>query len=316
VSPLPSVAALAMAHIPDGFLSAPVVIGTATLSAAALTVAARRSRRRLAEREAPLLGALTAFVFAAQMLNFPLGAGTSAHLLGGVLVAALVGPWSGMLVMFGVILIQALLFQDGGIAALGANTLNMAVLGAGGGFVLYRWAVALLGDKGRRRVIAAGLAAFGSTVMVGVAVAVELAASHMVPLRPAVIVVGGAHVLVGLGEAVLTASILALVARSRPDLVTAGAAPSRATRRLAFVTLVVALAVAVTAAYVASSRPDMVAAAAERFGLTGRETRLVSAPLAGYTAPRGGPWVAAVVGVTVLFGLTWVVARAVARRRS
>jgi cobalt/nickel transport system permease protein len=171
-----------MAHIPDGFLSAPVVVGTAATSAAALAVAAHRSQRRLAEREAPLLGALTAFVFAAQMLNFPLGAGTSAHLLGGVLVATLVGPWSGMLVLFAVILVQALLFQDGGIAALGANTLNMAVIGAGGGFLLYRWVLALLGGQPARRAVAAGLAAFGSTAMVGVAVALELAASGIVPL--------------------------------------------------------------------------------------------------------------------------------------
>jgi cobalt/nickel transport system permease protein len=305
-----------MAHIPDGFLSAPVVVVTAAASAASLAVAAGRSRRRLAEREAPLLGALTAFVFAAQMLNFPLGAGTSAHLLGGVLVATLVGPWSGMLVLFAVILVQALLFQDGGIAALGANTLNMAVIGAGGGFLLYRWVLALLGGGAPRRALAAGLAALGSTTMVGVAVAVELAASGIVPLGPALVVVGGAHVLVGIGEAVLTGSILALVLRSRPDLVTAVRPPTAALRGVAFLTLGLAVALAVGAAYFASSRPDVLAAAAERFGLTGRETSLVASPFAGYATPRGGPWVAGVVGVAVLFLLAWGATRLMLRRRS
>lgn len=302
-----------MAHIPDGFLSAPVVAGTAVLSAASLAVAARRSRRRLAEREAPLLGALTAFVFAAQMLNFPLGAGTSAHLLGGVLVATLVGPWSGMLVMFGVVLIQALLFQDGGIAALGANALNLAVIGAGGGFLLYRWALALLGDG--RRAVAAALAAFGSTVAVGVAVALELSLSGVVPLGPALLIVGGAHLLVGSGEAILTGSIITLVIRARPDLVAAIGPPTRAARVIALVTLGAALALAVGAAYLASSKPDVLAAAAARFGLVGRPTSLVTAPFAGYVAPRGGPWVAAVAGVALLFLLVWLAARAAARRR-
>ncbi len=305
-----------MAHIPDGFLSAPVVAGTAAASAVFLAVAARRSRQRLAEREAPLLGALTAFVFAAQMLNFPLGAGTSAHLLGGVLVGTLVGPWSGMLVLFAVVLIQALLFQDGGIAALGANTLNLAVIGAGGGFLLYRWVFALVGDGAGRRAVAAALAGFGSTVLVGVAVAVELAASGIVPLRPAVLLIGGAHVLVGIGEAILTGSILTLVIRSRPDLVTAVGPPSRAARGFALVTLGLALAVAVGAAYLASTRPDVLTAAAARFGLTGRATSSVTPPFAGYAAPRGGPWVAAVVGVAVLFLLAWAVSRLAARRRS
>ncbi|MEJ2236689.1 MAG: energy-coupling factor ABC transporter permease [Gemmatimonadales bacterium] len=153
-----------MAHIPDGFLSAPVVAGTALASAGALVLAARRSRSRFGEQEAHVLGATTAFVFAAQMLNFPLGAGTSAHLVGGVLVAVLVGPWAGMLVLFSVLLVQALLFQDGGIAALGANTLNIAVVGVGFGYLVYRWLVALLGAGVKKRVAAAAVAAWFSLI--------------------------------------------------------------------------------------------------------------------------------------------------------
>jgi cobalt/nickel transport system permease protein len=250
------------------------------------------------------------------MLNFPLGAGTSAHLLGGVLVATLVGPWSGMLVLFAVILVQALLFQDGGIAALGANTLNMAVIGAGGGFLIYRWILALLGGGAARRAIAAGLAAFASTTTVGAAVAVELAASGIVPLGPALVVVGGAHVLVGVGEAVLTGGILALVARSRPDLFGPVPPPRAVVRGVAFATLGLAVALAVGAAYLASARPDVLTAAAARFGLSGRETSFVTAPFAGYASPRGGAWVAGVIGVVVLFLLAWGVTRLALRRRA
>jgi cobalt/nickel transport system permease protein len=299
-----------MAHIPDGFLSAPVLLSTAAASAAALAVAARRSRALLAEREVPLLGALTAFVFAAQMFNFPLAAGTSAHLLGGVLVAALAGPWVGMLVIFAVVLVQALLFQDGGIAALGANTLNLAVLGAGGGWLAYRWLLALLGA--RARVAAAAGAAFLSTLLTGVGVALELALSGVVPARPALLVVGGAHVLVGLGEALLTGGILALVWRARPELAAAQSVPTRVLRAWTRGLTALALLVAVGAGYLASARPDVLEAAAVRFGL--RERPLHSPPLAGYEAPFAEPWLIAVAGVAAVFLCGWLLLRRLAQR--
>lgn len=304
-----------MAHIPDGFLSAPVMAGTAAASVASLAVAVHRSRRYLAEREAPVLGAATAFVFAAQMLNFPLGAGTSAHLLGGVLVGTMLGPWAAMLVLFAVVLVQALLFQDGGIGALGANTLNMAILGVGGGMLLYRWILALAGVGYRRRIAAAGLAGFGSTVIVGIAVAIELAFSGTVPLAPALIAVGGGHALMGIGEGVITGAILAMVLRARPELVAGVPSPSVWDRSLAYAGTAIALAVAVGAAYLASSKPDMLEAAAARLGLHGFETAYLAAPFADYTAPLGGALLAAFIGVVVVFVVAWGIGRAVARRR-
>ncbi len=297
-----------MAHIPDGFLSAPVIIGTAVASAGTLALAAHRSRRRHEEREALVLGAATAFVFAAQMLNFPLGAGTSAHLLGGVLVGAVVGPWSGMLVMFAVLLVQALLFQDGGISALGANTLNVAVIGVGVGFCVYRWLLALWGDGVRRRVTAASVAAFVSTGLVGVAVAIELALSGTVPFTPAVVAVGGGHLVVGVAEAVLTGAILGMLMRSRPELVTA-AAPSSGMRRWAVGTVVVSAALAVSAAYLASAKPDALEAAASYLGLGASGPVSRSAPFAEYTTPLGGPWFAALIGVVVVFAVIWIVVK-------
>lgn len=299
-----------MAHIPDGILSAPVIAGAAAVSVAALAVAARRSRNELQDRQAPLLGATTAFVFAAQMFNFPLGAGTSAHLLGGVLIAVVVGPWAAMLALFAVLLVQALLFQDGGIAALGANTLNMAVLGAGGGWLIYRWQLALTGTGYRRRLAAAGVAAFFSALLIGIAVGLELGISGIVPLRTALVAVGGAHVLVGLAEAGLTVGVLAMVLRSRPDLVS-GAEVTRRGRVVAGV-MAVAAVVALTAAVWASDLPDALEGALAAVGI-GDHASPVAAPMAGYVAP-GGTWVAAAIGVVCVFGLGWLLFRLTARR--
>lgn len=297
-----------MAHIPDGLLSPPVLAGAAALSAAALAVAAHRSRDQLQDRQAPLLGAATAFVFAAQMFNFPLGAGTSAHLLGGVLIAVVVGPWAAMLALFSVLLVQALLFQDGGIAALGANTLNLAVLGAGGGYLLYRWQLALTGIGPRRRLAAAGTAAFLSAAAIGAAVGLELGMSGIVPLKTAVLAVGGAHLLVGVAEAGLTVGILAMVLRARPDLV-AGPRVSARTR-LATTVVTAAAGVALAAGLWASDLPDALEASMETVGVQGRA--LLAAPMADYTAP-GGAWVAAAAGVAVVFLLGWLLFRLAAR---
>jgi len=294
-----------VAHIPDGFLSAPVLVGTAAASATIVAVASRR-RPRTPERRAPLLGAVTAFVFAVQMLNFPLGAGTSVHLLGGVLVAVMVGPWDGVLVLFSVVLVQALLFQDGGIAALGANTLNLAVVGAGGGWLLYRWLFVLLGAG--RQLLAVGGAAFATAVLIGVAVAVELAMSHTVPLAPALVAVGGSHLLVGVTEAVLTVGILRMVRRSRPELLTGDPLPSPAARRWVLGTTAAA-AVLSAGAYLASTRPDALEAAAARLGIAGGEagTHPVVAALA------GASWSRALIGVAAAFALAWLLFRVAAR---
>jgi cobalt/nickel transport system permease protein len=303
-----------VAHIPDGFLSFPVLAGTAATSAAALAVAVRRSRAALGEREGPVLGAATAFVFAAQMLNFPLGVGASAHLLGATLAGLLLGPASGMLVLFAVLLVQALLFQDGGIAALGANTLNVAVIGVGAACVVFRGVRALAGDGDRSVLLAGALAAFVSTALVGLAVAVELVWSGLVPLGPALAVVGGGHIVVGVIEAALTGAMLAFVVRSRRDLLAASLAPPATGRRLAVGLVAAALLLVVAAAWVGSSRPDVLAAGLERLGLAGRPVAR-QAPLMDYTPPVGGACVAGTIGVLAAFLVAWGAAAAAARHR-
>jgi cobalt/nickel transport system permease protein len=301
-----------MAHIPDGFLSVPVLAGAAAVSAAALAVAVRRSGDHLGERQAPLLGAATAFVFAAQMFDFPLGAGTSAHLLGGVLLAVLAGPWVAMLALFSVVLIQALMFQDGGVAALGANTLNLAVIGAGGGWVVYRWLAVLLGPGQRRRLAAAGVAGFVAALASGLAAGLQLGLSGMVPVRSGLIVVGGAHLLVGVAEGALTVGILAMIFRARPALVPRDSPPSGALR--AAVVTGTAAALALAAATFGSDLPAALESATARLGL--REgTPLLGSPMPDYNAPIGGPWAAGVLGVVLVFALGWGLFRASARLR-
>jgi len=299
-----------MAHIPDGFLSAPVIAGAALASAGVLALAARRSQERFGDQEAHVLGATTAFVFAAQMLNFPIGAGTSAHLIGGVLVAVLVGPWAGMLVMFSVLLVQALLFQDGGIAALGANTLNIAVLGVGGGYLAYRFLLALLGPGVKKRIAATALAAWFSVLAVGVTAALQLAISGTVPIKPALIAVAGSHLLVGLVEAMLTGGLIAVVLKAYPHVLSGEHLPSANERRLALITTAVSLVVAVVAVYAASSRPDAFESAARGLGIEDSVGSYLSGPFANYTAPIGGPWVAAVVGVVAVFLLVLALSKA------
>jgi cobalt/nickel transport system permease protein len=304
-----------LAHIPDGFLSPQVIAATAALSVGALALAARKSKDNLGEQEAPLLGAATAFVFAAQMLNFPLGAGTSAHLLGGVLVAVLVGPWVAMLVLFSVLLVQALLFQDGGIAALGANTLNMAVLGVGGGYVVYRWLLALLGSGFRRQIAAAAAGAYVSAVLVGTGVALELALSGTLPLLPAVVAIGGGHLAVGFLEALLTGAILAVLLRTHPRMLADIAARAPSSRRLAYAGVSISGLLAILAGYVASSRPDVLERAVHRLGIDGMIGSYFSGPFADYTAPLGGPWVAALAGIIAVFAFGIVVSRVVGKGR-
>jgi cobalt/nickel transport system permease protein len=303
-----------VAHIPDGFLSVPVLAGTAGASAAVLTVAVRRAREALGEREAPVLGAATAFIFAAQMLNFPLGIGASAHLLGGTLAAILFGPWVGMLVLFAVLLVQALLFQDGGIAALGANTLNMAVLGVGSGWLIFRWGQTLAAGGRRGTLIAAGIAAFCSTTLVGVAVTLELVGSGLAPFEPVLLLVGGGHVLVGIAEGALTAGILGMVLRTRPDLVTARIARPSGVARAAAVVATGALVIVLAAVAVASTQPDVLQTALQRLVLHGGELP-VTRSVANRLASLSGAWAAGVVGLLAAFLVTWGVATAMARRR-
>ena len=208
-------------HIPDGFLANDVAAGAAVVSAAVVGIGLRRARGALDERTVPLLGVTGAFVFAAQMLNFPVAGGTSGHFLGAALAALLLGPWTACVVMAVVLGTQALLFADGGVTALGANVLVMGVLGAltvGG---LMAAARRLLP---RRRGVTLAIAGVGAwlAVMAGaLGTAALLALSGTVPFGVVAPAMLGVHALIGVGEAVITVAAMSAVLSTRPDLVAA-----------------------------------------------------------------------------------------------
>jgi cobalt/nickel transport system permease protein len=206
-------------HIPDGFLSGGVAATAGLLAIAAVAFGLRVAGTELDEARVPLLGLLAAFIFAAQMLNFPIAGGTSGHFLGATLAAVLLGPWLACLVMAVVVAVQALAFADGGITALGANILNMGVLGALLAGALVTASPRLLP---RTRTVFLGTVGLVSwlAVMVGAgATSVELAASGTIPLGTALPPMLGVHSLIGIGEAVITVAAVSAVLAARPDLV-------------------------------------------------------------------------------------------------
>lgn len=206
-------------HIPDGFLTTEVALACAVPAAVCVGVGLRRANVELDERRVPLLGVTAAFVFAAQMLNFPVAGGTSGHFLGAGLAAVLLGPWLACLVMAVVIGVQAFVFADGGITALGANVLNMGVVGAllvGG---LMYGARRVVG-RGRSQLLAIAGGGAWSAVMAGAsATSLELAISGTAPLGTVLPAMLGVHALIGIGEAVVTVAAVSAVLATRPDLI-------------------------------------------------------------------------------------------------
>ena len=210
-------------HIPDGFLDTRVWAAADAMAVVAVGACARRAERELSERQVPLVGVMAAFVFAAQMVNFPIAGGTSGHFAGAALVAILLGPATAVMVMTCVLILQCFLFQDGGLLALGANVLNMGVVGSFLGYGVFRLFSKAWRKKGSLSV--AGFAA-GWFSLVGAAglCAVELGLSGRFPLSAALAALGGVHVVIGIGEGVITAAVLNFLAKVRPQLVRDAAA--------------------------------------------------------------------------------------------
>jgi cobalt/nickel transport system permease protein len=206
-------------HIPDGFLSPEIAGATAVVSTAAVGYGLKTANATLDERRVPLLGVTGAFIFAAQMLNFPVAGGTSGHFLGAALAAMLLGPWLGCLTMAVVLGMQAFVFADGGITALGANVLNMGVIGAllvGGLILISRRAL----PKTRAWLLAiAGVGAWLAVMAGATATSVELALSGTVPLQTVLPAMLGVHAVIALGEAVITVAAVSAVLAARPDLI-------------------------------------------------------------------------------------------------
>ena len=209
-------------HIPDGFLNLPISIICWIGAVALIALAARRAQRDLDERQAPLLGIMAAFIFAAQMINFPITGGTSGHLLGGVLAAVTLGPWGGILVMTAVIAIQALLFQDGGLLVMGANILNMGMITALIGYGLYR---SVINQSQPVRLAVIGAAAWLSVMGAALATSLQLWLSGTIPLNIVIPAMMSVHALIGIGEALITVAAVAFIMRTRPEVMETEARP-------------------------------------------------------------------------------------------
>ena len=208
-------------HIPDGFLDAPTSVAAGAVAAAGVAVALRKAGDELDEKTAPMAGLVAAFIFAVQMLNFPVGAGTSGHLLGGALAAVLVGPWTAILCMSVVLLTQSLLFADGGITALGSNITLMGIVTVIVGWVVVKAVTRLASSSARAVVVGSFLAALISVPLASVAFVglYEVGGTANIPLGSLIAAMVGWHVLIGLGEAVITGLTVSSVLAVRPDLV-------------------------------------------------------------------------------------------------
>jgi cobalt/nickel transport system permease protein len=305
-------------HIPDGFLATWVSILGWVIAVVVLAIALRQTRQQLGERQVPIMGVLAAFIFAAQAINFPVAAGTSGHLLGGALAAIALGPWAATLIMTAVIGVQAFLFQDGGLLALGWNILNMGVLTAFSGYLVYRSLSRLANGRPAGRVAAAFAAAWLSVEVGAMATAIELAVSGTSPLAIGLPAMVGVHALIGVGEGLITSGAVSLLQVSRPEVLESGdRAPGRTSSAFVLIGLLLALIIAAFSP-LASPHPDGLEFVAEQRGFLSNALDPLYELLPDYTIPfvqnPAGTTIAAVlVGTVIVFAMAWLMGRRVVR---
>jgi cobalt/nickel transport system permease protein len=293
-------------HIPDGFIDGKTALATGVIAAAGLGVALASVRRRAAARRIPLIGLAAAFVFAAQMLNFPVAGGTSGHLIGAVLAAVLLGPGAAIVVMSAVVILQCFMFADGGVTALGANLFNMALVAPGVGYVIYTTVRRLTGRGLRSCLLATAFASWCSVVAAAIACAGELALSGTVAWAASFSAMTVVHMLIGMGETVITTLVVAAVARMRPDLLLERSQVDFRPRyhELALYGLLICLGLALFVAPFACGWPDGLEKVAASLGFAHKApTPVFSSPLADYTIPRmqSAAWSVALAGCAGTF---------------
>ena len=303
-------------HIPDGFIDGKTAVTAAAISAAGVGFALRQVRRELPPRKIPLLGLSAAFLFAAQMVNFPVAGGTSGHLVGGALVAALLGPSAAVVVVTTVLIVQCFLFQDGGVMALGANVFNMAIVNSFAGYAIYRLVCrGLSGIRGQ--VTAIAFAGWCATVLAAICCAGELAWSGTIPWPAAFPAMTTVHMLIGVGEGVISALVLLTVQRARPDLISETTTPGRPKRagELLGYGLLATLGIAIFVAPFACSWPDGLDSVAAKFGFSHNiAAPLLPAPAPDYQMPGihwaiGATALAGAIGTLVVFALALLLGR-------
>lgn len=299
-------------HIPDGFLSLFVSIICWVITTLVIGAAISRTNKSLGEKQIPLMGVMAAFIFAAQMINFPVAGGTSGHLLGGALAAIVLGPWAGMLVMTAVVAVQGLLFQDGGLVVMGANILNMGIITAAIGYGLYR---SVAGQSRIVKLSVAGLAAWLSVMAGALFTSVQLWLSGTSQLAVVIPAMLGVHALIGLGEALITVSALSFIMQTRPDLLGESSESAKASRNWAYVGGLIALVV-VLFSPLASSDPDGLERVAMNNGFINAGQSAPYSIIPDYTLPFLGETafstiVAGIIGIIVVGAVILLIGRGI-----
>lgn len=309
-----TVAAPVAMHIPDGFLSTLVSIILWALAIAGVGYALARVNKDLDERQTPLMGVLAAAIFAGQMLNFAVAGGTSGHLMGAAVATILLGPWAAIIVLTSVVSIQALIFQDGGLLALGANIFNMGIVGVAVSYAVYRTVQRLAGGRKMGVFVGGVMAAWLSIFVTSLAVGLQLALSGTSPANIAVPAMAGVHALIGIGEALITLGALAFLYATRPDLLRVDGAKAAGGRLVWVVGLVIALALAALSP-LASSDPDGLEWVAEQAGFIQNAQGPSYSIIPDYTFPGVSDpalatIIAGIVGTLLVFGVALAVAYA------
>jgi cobalt/nickel transport system permease protein len=299
-------------HIPDGFLSVLVSIILWILSIIAIGYALRRVGQDLGERQVPLMGVLAAAIFAGQMLNFTVAGGTSGHLLGAALATIMLGPWAAIIVMTTVVSIQALIFQDGGLLAMGGNIFNMAVIGVSVSYFAYTSLKKLIGEQKWGVFVNGFVTAWLSIFIASLAAALELAASGTSPANIAVPAMGGIHALIGIGEGLITVGALTFIYAARRDLIQAGQTAQAGSKAIWVVGLGIAILLTIFSP-LASANPDGLEWVAEQKGFLD----VAQGPLfkiipdyvfPGITNEAFATILAGIIGTLIVFGMALGVA--------
>jgi cobalt/nickel transport system permease protein len=297
-------------HIPDGFLDLKTCVAADVLAVGTLTVALRGARRSLLPNRVPLLGLAAAFIFVGQMLNFPVAGGTSGHLVGSVLTAVLLGPDAAVIVLTAVLMVQCLVFADGGLLALGANIFNMGVVGTLAGYAVYKVVFRVIGGGLRAAVAAAAFASWCSTVLAAICCAGMLAASGTAKWPVVFTAMAGVHMIIGIGEAVITALVIAAVGQARPELIhqSPRASETGGYKRLIGYGLATSFGLALFLSPFASHLPGGLERVAQttRFLETSSRAWSIPSPFANYTisglpAPALATALAGVIGTGIVF---------------
>lgn len=294
-------------HIPDGFLSVLVSSALWVISIVIIGYALQRVGKDLGERQVPLMGVLAAAIFAGQMLNFAVAGGTSGHLMGAAIATILMGPWAAILIMTSVVSIQALIFQDGGLLALGANIFNMAVVGVAVAYMVYRTVLKVAGNR-RVGIVSGGfLAAWFSILIASLAVGIQLALSGTSPANLAIPAMAGVHALIGIGEGLITVGALIFILNARPDLVQRRGTDQPREGVIWVIGLLIVLVLVITSP-LASARPDGLEWVAKQYNFLGaaREPLYEIIPdylFPGISSEASATIVAGVIGMLIVFGV-------------